>query len=375
MKIAVNTRLLQYGKLEGIGRFTHEIMSRLALQHPEVEFTFLFDRPYHKSFIYATNVKPVVIGPPTRHPILWKWWFEKSLPKFFRKNPHDLFISPDGYASLKAAIPTLDVIHDINFEHHPEYLSPRARKYFLKNFRRFAHRADRVGTVSEYSKRDIEQTYGVPGHKIDVIYNGVDDRFQPASEAEKRAIRDQLTAGVPYFAYIGAFNPRKNITGIIRAFEQFKDSSGSDHKLVLGGNKMYLNDEMQRAFHNSKWTDDIVFTGYIPDEKISGIMASAEALLLVSHFEGFGIPIIEAMKSGTAVIAGNNSSMTEIAGDAALLANSNDIDQISGAMQLIATDHNVRRELIEKGLERAQKFTWDRSANALWESVLKTINP
>ena len=375
MKIAVNTRLLQFGKLEGIGRFTHEIMSRIALKHPEVEFTFLFDRPYHKSFIYATNVRPLVIGPPTRHPILWKWWFEKSLPKHFRKNNYDLFLSPDGYASMKAKVPTLDIIHDINFEHHPEYLKPGARKYYLKNFRKFAHRADRIGTVSSYSKADIVKTYGIEEHKIDVIYNGVGERFQPFSEDKKQAFRDKYTQGDPFFTYIGAFNPRKNIAGIIRAFEQFKEETGSNHKLVLGGNRMYLNEEMQRVFHASKSANDIVFTGYISDDELPGIIASAEALLLVSHFEGFGIPIIEAMKSGTAVIAGKNSSMPEIAGNAALLADSTDVSQISGAMKLLAFDDNVRKDLIEKGLVRAQQFSWENAANSLWDSILKTVNP
>jgi glycosyltransferase involved in cell wall biosynthesis len=374
MKIAVNTRLLQYGKLEGIGRFTHEIMSRLVLDHPEVEFTFLFDRPYHKSFIYATNVKPVVIGPPTRHPILWKWWFEKSLPKHFRKNEYDLFLSPDGYASIKANIPTLDVIHDINFEHHPEYLKPGARKYYLKNFRKFAHRADRIGTVSEYSKRDISETYGIDESKIDVIYNGVDRRFKPVSEDIKQSIRNKYTEGAPYFTYIGAFNPRKNITGIIRAFEQFKAETGSPYKLVLGGSRMYMNDEMQRVLNSSKSAKDIIFTGYIPDEELPDLIASAEALLLVSHFEGFGIPLIEAMKSGTVAIAGNNSSMPEIVGDTALLADSSDVSQISGAMKLVASDESVRKELIAKGLTRAEEFTWEQAAESLWTSIKKTLN-
>lgn len=374
MKIAVNTRLLQSGKLEGIGRFTHEIFSRLAVQHPEVQFTFLFDRPYSKEFIYATNVKPVVIGPPTRHPILWKWWFEKSLPKFFRKKNFDLFVSPDGYASMKSEVKTLDIIHDLNFEHHPEYLTPRARKYFLKNFRRFAHRAERVGTVSEFSKRDIAETYGVNPDKIDVIYNGVSDRFKPISESQKKVVQNKYTDGKPYMLYIGAFNPRKNTTGIIRAFEKFKSQLPNDMKLVLCGSKMYMNEEMRRAFQQMKFQQDVIFTGYIPDEELPGLTAGAETLLLVSHFEGFGIPILEAMKSGVPVIAADNSAMPEVANGAAMMVNSTDFEQIASAMHSITSDDHLRNKFIEMGYQRAQNFTWDQSAAAMWNAIEKTIS-
>jgi glycosyltransferase involved in cell wall biosynthesis len=205
-----------------------------------------------------------------------------------------------------------------------------------------------------------------------VIYNGVDNRFRPVSDETKQTTRNKYTHGKPYFAYIGAFNPRKNITGIIRAFEQYKADTGSDYKLLLGGSQMYMNDEMQRVLNSSRAANDVIFTGYIPDDELPELIASAEALLLVSHFEGFGIPLIEAMKSGTATIAGNNSSMPEITGDAALLTDTSDITQISGAMKLISSDDVVRSELIAKGLERAELFTWENAAESLWDAIVKT---
>ena len=120
MRIAINTRFLLKDKLEGIGWFTFEVVKQLVTNHPEHEFIFLFDRPYDKSFVFAKNVTPVVINPPARHPLLWYWWFEWSVPYALKKHKIDLFFSPDGYLSLKTNVPTVIVMHDLAFEHHPE---------------------------------------------------------------------------------------------------------------------------------------------------------------------------------------------------------------------------------------------------------------
>ena len=128
MRIAVNTRLLLKDKLEGIGWFTFETLSRITKNHPEHDFYFLFDRPYSREFISGKNIHPMVIPPKTRHPILWYVWFEFCIPKILKKIKADLFLSPDGFLSLTSNIPSISVIHDINFEHHPEDLKFYHRK-------------------------------------------------------------------------------------------------------------------------------------------------------------------------------------------------------------------------------------------------------
>ncbi|MDZ7848935.1 MAG: glycosyltransferase [Owenweeksia sp.] len=222
MKIAVNTRLLLPHKLEGIGWFTYEIFKRLTRQHPEVEWLFIFDRPQHRDFIFADNVTPVVAGPPARHPLLWYLWFEWSLPRVFHKHRPDLFISPDGYLSLRSKVKSLTVIHDINFEHHPGYIPALTGKYLRHFFPRFAHRAQRIATVSQFSRQDISETYGVNSQKIDLVYNGCGDFFTPLSPDQVKLVRAEITGGKPYFLFIGALNPRKNITGMLHAFARYR---------------------------------------------------------------------------------------------------------------------------------------------------------
>ena len=155
MKIAVNTRLL-VPKLEGIGWFEYETLRRIVTQHPEYTFYFIFDRDYDESFIFADNVKPVITFPPCRHhPYFWYAYFEYSIPYVLRKLKPDLFLSPDGWMTLRTDVPQVSVIHDINFAHHPEFFTPVFRKYFAHYFPKFAEKALRIATVSEFSKMDI----------------------------------------------------------------------------------------------------------------------------------------------------------------------------------------------------------------------------
>ena len=191
MRIAINTRLLLKGKLEGIGWYTYETLSRIVKTHPEHEFFFIFDRPFSNEFIFEKNVTPIVLGPPTRHPILWYIWFELRLPKLLKKLNIDLFLSPDGFLSLASKIPSVAVIHDINFEHHPKDLKFSHSKFYRIFFKKYAHKANRIVTVSNYSKLDISKTYDVNKAKIDVSLNGVNSLFHPIELSEQINIQKE----------------------------------------------------------------------------------------------------------------------------------------------------------------------------------------
>ncbi len=187
MLIAVNTRLLLKDKLEGIGWFTYESLKRITKNHPEHQFLFLFDRPFAEEFIFSDNVSPIVVGPQSRHPFLWYWWFEQSLPKILHKQEPDLFLSPDGFLPLSYTATAgskpckfLPVIHDLHFEHYPQDIPFLARKYFQKYFPKYAKKANRIATVSEYSKQDISKLYKISIDKIDVVYDGANEAYKPA---------------------------------------------------------------------------------------------------------------------------------------------------------------------------------------------------
>lgn len=373
LNIAVNTRLLRPNRLEGIGWFTWETMRRITQDHPEVNFHFFFDEKPSPEFIPSDNVKAHVLFPPARRRFLFKWWFDYSVARKLRSIDADLFVSPDGFASMRTNVPQLVVIHDLNFEHHPELLPPKIAQFYQEYFPQFAAKAKRIATVSEYSKKDIARNYTVPAHRIDVVYNGVNEGFQPLSADEVSAVRDAFSNGEPYFVYVGSLNPRKNILRLLRSFEVFKSDTGATHKLILVGQPMWKGSEVEEVHKAMQFKSDVLFVGRQEPESLAKLIGAAQAMTFVPLFEGFGIPILESFASGVPLITSNTTSLPEVAGDAALLVDPKSISEIVAAMKKVKADEDLREELIAKGLERVKEFSWDKAAEKLWASIEATL--
>lgn len=373
MKIAVNTRLLLKDNLEGVGWFACETLKRITIAHPEHEFYFIFDRTFHRDFIFSSNVKPVVIPPQASHPFLYATWFDISIPYLFKKIKPDLFLSPDGYLSLRTSVKSLPVMHDLNFEHYPKDLPKLTQAYYHHFFPRFAKKASRIATVSEYSKNDIVQTYGIDAEKIDVVYNGANEIFEPVTEQRKIQTRSIYARGSDYFVFVGALHPRKNLANLFKAFDLFRKKTGLDTKLMIVGKKKWWTEDIQAAYKKMEFKKEVIFTGRLSTKELKNVIASSLALTYVSYFEGFGIPILEGMYCETPVITSNLTSMPEVGGDAVITVDPFSVESIADGMMAVAKDPALREKLIEKGRERRRKFTWDRTAERLWNSIEKTI--
>ena len=374
MRIAVNTRLLIEGKMDGMGWFTAETLRRIVEWHPEHEFYFFFDRKPSQQFLFADNVHPVVLCPQARHPLLWYAYFEWSTRWAIRHYAIDLYLSTDGYIPLHAGVPVLDVIHDLNFAHNPGTLR-RSHQWYLEHFfPRFAQRATRLATVSEYSRHDIAETYGVAEDKIGVVYNGAHEGYRPLTDAEQEKVRQETTQGRPYFIFVSTIHRRKNLQGLLRAFDSFKENDTQGVQLVVVGSRQYWAGEPADAYAAMQHKEDVVFLGHVAPEHLARLMASSVALAYPSLFEGFGIPIVEAWNAETAVITSNTTSMPEVAGEAALIIDPHDDAQIATALQRLATDNTLRQQLIDYGRRRRELFSWDRTATLLWLEIEKVVN-
>ena len=373
MTIAVNTRLLMPGKLDGIGWFTFETLKRITRSHPEVQFLFLFDRKYSKEVIFGENITPVILRPATRHPILWYFWFERMVRVFLKRTKPDLFLSTDGFLPLRSAVPSVLVIHDINFEHRPGDLPWLVRKYYRYFFPRFAHMATRIVTVSEYSRRDIINQYDVAEEKVDLAYNGANDRYKPLPEGRAEEVRNEYTGGSPYFVFVGSLHPRKNITNLLKAFQLFKDENKGDFKLVLVGEKFFLTKPMEEQLEKMNNKKDVIFTGRLSPDQLNDVLGAAWAMTFVPYFEGFGIPIVEAMRCDIPVIASKVTSLPEIAGDAAIFVSPESPGSIRDGMIRIVREDGLRQEIIERGRKRRELFSWDNTATILWSSILQVL--
>ena len=368
-KIAINARYLLPGKIEGTGRFTLELMSRLVHMRPDYTFYLLYDREQEAYMIEAPNVQHHVIWPPARHPALWFVWGHMQLPFFLKKNKIDLYIGTEGFVPLRGKPKTISVIHDLNFEHIQTQLPWSALWYYKHMYPRYAKACTRVVTVSQYSASDIANTYGIEQDKISVVYNAASELFMPVNADEKQKTIQLITGGKPYFVYLGSVNPRKNIVGLLRAFEKYKSTSSDEIKLVIVGNTMHGNSALDTFMAGMKHINDVIFTGYLHNDSMIEALASAEALVYVPLFEGFGIPVIEAMKCGVPVIASNVTSLPEVAGDAALLVQPNDTEAIAQCMFELRTNPQKRLSLIQAGFNRAKTFSWEKSAMQLAQIV------
>lgn len=369
MRIAVNTRFLLPGKLEGLGWYTHELLRRLVARHPDDEFFFLFDRPFDPAFVYADNVRPVVLFPPARHPVLWYAWFEWAVPRALRRCRADVFFSPDSFLSLRADTPTVLTVHDLIPLQHPEQVPWWARDYYRYFFPRYLRRAERLVAVSDFTKKTIEEMVGIAPEKITVAYNGCREGFRPLAPAEQQAVRATFSEGQPYFFYTGAIHPRKNIPRLIQAFDAFKNATGVPAKLLLAGRFAWETGPVQAAVEQARHRSDVVMLGYVPEDQLPRLQAAALATVNVSLSEGFGLPVLESLYCDTPVLCSNTTALPEVVGDAAWLVQPESVAEIAAGLEKLYGDAALRARLIENGRVQRQQFDWDTAAETVYGSI------
>ena len=371
MRIAINTRLLLPGKMDGIGWFTYETTRRMVAAHPEHQFILLFDcRPKGlDELLSEPNVQAVVLCPQARHPVLWWLFFELSVPAALRRYKADLYVSPDGMMPLHPKVPTLSVIHDLNFEHADGNLKPSHQRYMTSFFPRFARAASRVATVSDYSRQDIAATYGVAADRIDVVYDGAHSHYRPHTADEQKATRQRFTGGAPYIIFISTILKRKNLANLLKAFDKVKDNIPA-LKLMVVGSRAWWQDELKEAYDSMRHRNDVAMLGHADPDDLAALLSASEMLVYPSYFEGFGIPILEAMYAETAVVCSRTTSMPEVGGDAVLYVDPSSPEDISRAI-LEASNPATREAMIARGRVQRALFSWDRTANLLWQSIMK----
>lgn len=372
MKIAINARFLQTGNLEGIGWYTYELCKRWVQNHPEDQFILLYDRPQKEWLITEENVKSVVIGPKARHFFSFWYWFDVQIPKILRQEQVDVFFSPDNFLSLQTSVPTVLTTHDIAHFHYPQQVAWIHRPYYRLFIPRFLKKARHIVCVAEHGKTDLIAHFQVAAEKITVVPNGTRTIFQPLSDVKRKQVKALFSNGVDYFFFLGAIHPRKNLLGLLRAYELFREKSGAPVKLLIAGKLAWQVQEITAAHAASAYRDDILFLGYLPEETAAKLMASALALTYLSFFEGFGLPVLEALCTDTPVIASNTSSLPEVAGEAALLMDPYDVEAIAAAMLRIWNEPDLREDLVKKGQLQRQQFSWDRAAADIY-SILQAV--
>ncbi|MEM7374222.1 MAG: glycosyltransferase family 1 protein [Bacteroidota bacterium] len=368
--IAVNTRLLLSHRLEGISRFGYEVLKRMVAENPNTKFSFFFDRAYDPTFVFGDNVTAYHLPPQARHPVLWHMWFHWQVPRKLRQLQADVFFSPEFYLSSDIGIPQIPVFHDLAYEHYPKDIAPWASRYCRKYSPIYARRAAHLLTVSEFSKQDISDRYGIARDRISVVHNGASRTFQPLPTAQQQAVRDQYSGGKPYFHFVGTLHPRKNIEHLLLAFDRFRDRIDTSVQLLLIGRKGWQYEGALRTYQAMKYKEDVHFTGFVSDEDLNRLYAASLGLCYIPYLEGFGIPLLEAMQSEIPIICSKLTAMPEVAGKAALLVDPFSLEEISESMLRLYHEPALRQQLIEEGRIQRTQFSWDKTYQRVWR-VLK----
>ncbi|HVK97265.1 MAG TPA: glycosyltransferase family 1 protein, partial [Flavisolibacter sp.] len=239
---------------------------------------------------------------------------------------------------------------------------------------RFVQKAKTIATVSNFSKTDILIKYKIAPQKVSVVYSAAKDVFKPIDYEAQQVIKDKFTGGREYLIYVGAIQPRKNLLNLLKAYSLFKKRLKTEMKLVFAGRMAWKNDQLLELLNTYKHKDDVVLTGYLDENELSALVASAYGLVYPSVFEGFGVPVLEAMQCHVPVLTSENTSMQEIAEDAALYFDPNNISDIADKLMIIYKDEDLRKKLIEKGKLISKKYSWQNTADLLWDCMQKAID-
>lgn len=263
----------------------------------------------------------------------------------------------------------ITTIHDMTYILYPETMDKRNLKRITDDIDYSVNRSDKIITVSESSKRDIIRYLNVPEEKIEVVYNGVEyDRFAKSNNnQDKLKVMQKYNLPQNYILYMGTLEPRKNIESIVRSYSVLKKNYNNEIKLVIAGKKGWLFENIFNLVESLKLQDDVIFTDYVDEVDKAAIYQMANLFVFPSIYEGFGIPVLEAMASSVPVITSNVSSLPEVAGDAAILVEPKDVNSIAKNMHKILSNNDLRDKLICKGHIQAKKFTWEASAEKLYK--------
>ena len=351
----------------GIGRYTRSLVhSLLAVDNTDQFTLFSTERPTHAyRFPRCDNAHPRVIGIGNRAAtILWQR-LNAPIPAELVFGRADVLHGPDYVLPPALGVPRVVTIHDLAFLTNPECALPELVQYLSAVTPRAIRRADRVIAVSQRTADDLVERLHVPPEKIRVIHLGVDRAFNTARDPEReRVLLERLGIAQPFALAVGTIEPRKNYRGLIAAFARATREPGGPALLVIAGRKGWLYDGVLSAVDDYDVRERVKFLDYLPEDDLPTLYRAATALAMPSIYEGFGIPVVEAMACGVPVICSDAGPLPEVAGDAALIVPVGDEDALAGALYSVFTDQALRRSLIARGLQRAARFDWNDAARA-----------
>ncbi len=346
----------------GLGRYAESLTRALVALAPE-RYALFYNREHGVEPLTGLEHLPartVALGYKPWRMLVWLGQlahvgFDRLLPDavLFHATEHLLL-------SLRS-IPTVLTVHDLIFRHLPEHHKPLNRWYLNLALPLYCRRATHIIAVSECTRRDLLAAYGLPPEKVTVVHEAADPRFCPQPSETVAEVRARYGLPERYLLFVGTIEPRKNLTRLLAAFEALHAERLSD-ALVIVGRRGWLYTGFLAALERSPARRAVLFPGYVPDHDLPALYAGAQALAFPSLYEGFGLPVLEALACGTPVVASNASSVPEAGGDAALYCEPTDVEGLIQALRRILRDPDLREEMRARGFAQAARFSWEQTA-------------
>ena len=372
MKIGIDLRTIAKGRYTGVGEYTLSILREL-IKNKDNELLLFYNAflkiNIEKDILNNENISLKDFSVPNK---LLDLFLLFNTPKFDKLiGEVAVFFSPHLMsAPITKKTKKVVTLHDLSFLHYPEFFSRRKRYWhFMQNPKKQAKKADKIIAVSESTKNDLINFYGIEEEKVTVVYSGVDESFKPALEDDSNIKRVKEKYNLPdnFILYLGTIEPRKNILGIIEAFEAIRGKK--EINLVIAGVHGWLYDDIIKRAKSSKFKDDILFTGFVEQKDKVYLYNLASVFVYPSFFEGFGHPPLEAMACGVPTVTSNCSSLPEVVGDAAIMVDPYKPSEIAEAVDMILESESLREVLKEKGIKQAGKFSWQKAG----EETMKVL--
>lgn len=374
MTIGIDLRVLSRGSQTGVQQYLVNLLPRLFNIDSNISYKLFYNgfkkRPLSYHWLRLPNVQLKAFKLPNRFlDLSSRLLGGPKLDKLIAGA--DVYFIPH-FLVTKTFCPKAVTFHDLSFEYYPEFFSARRRLWHKSvNPKKVAQEAERIIAVSESTRQDLVNLYKIKPEKIKVIYSGVGEEFRQLPITRKK-----YNLPKKFILYFGVLEPRKNLVGLIKAFEIFRTKNNrlSEYKLVIAGAEGWLFKKIYQTAKESKFSQDIIFTGFIKEKDKPALYNLASLFVYPSFFEGFGFPPLEAMACGVPVITSNNSSLPEVVGDAGLMVNAADPDELAWVMAEVLSDEELRNELTRRGLKRAKEFSWRKCAKKTLRVLLDTAS-
>jgi glycosyltransferase involved in cell wall biosynthesis len=370
MELGVTAEALIF-KGTGLNTYSLNLIEHLS-KIPTLSISLIVYDPDSK---YSTLKRIIISNPFIKFSRLYLWHPYLTTRLNSKKYPLDIIHSLNAgpsFFKLKNQKYVI-TIHDLIPLIYPKTRQSMVSMSYKFLFPRTLENADKIIAVSNSTKSDLIKYFNVSAEKIEVIHEAADERFKPLTDDEVRKVKQKYHLDFPFILYVGGLTPYKNLITLVKAFYKLK-IEGINHKLVIAGTKRWRYKELFDFIDHLHLQDDIIFTGYVPDEDLPSMYNAAELFIYPSLYEGFGLPPLEAMACGCPVIASNASSIPEVVGDAGILFDPYDVNKLADHIFEVLSDDLLRANLSKKGLDRAKQFTWDRCALETFKVYQKMID-